>query len=108
MACMKANKKYLEARNLTYEEFPQKFAWKTDFEEWCLRKWDFAIGRLYNIASSSDHYYLRLLLAIVKGCTYDEYIRTINGEKYEKLRDTCFTIRLLDDNNEYINGIIEQ
>ena len=52
-------------------------------------------------------YYLRFLLNVVKGATSYEDIRKVNGVQYETFRDTCYALGLLDDDKEYIDGIIE-
>ncbi|KAH7520856.1 hypothetical protein FEM48_Zijuj08G0190200 [Ziziphus jujuba var. spinosa] len=45
-AWMDANKKYVEARELTYAEFPTRFVWKSSEREQHPRKHGFAIGRI--------------------------------------------------------------
>ncbi|XP_047953329.1 uncharacterized protein LOC125199313, partial [Salvia hispanica] len=103
---MDANKKYLQGRDLIYSEFPTKFVWKEGC--WQLRKKKFAIGRLFHIApGSGELYYLRCMLNIVRGATSYEEIRTVNGIQHATFRDACFALGLLDDDKEYIDGIIE-
>ena len=63
-----ANRKYAEARELTYAEFPTKFVWKSGTREWVPRKRGFAIGRIAHIQPSGDElYFLRVLLNWVRG-----------------------------------------
>ncbi|XP_047949388.1 uncharacterized protein LOC125195255 [Salvia hispanica] len=103
---MEANKIYSEGRNLTYGEFPSKFVWKKN--HWQPRKQRYSIGRLFYVApGSGDMYYLRCLLNVVKGATCFEDLRVVNGVQYDTFRDACFAIGLLDDDKEYIDGIIE-
>ncbi|XP_042067055.1 uncharacterized protein LOC121810326 [Salvia splendens] len=103
---MEANKIYSEGRNLTYGEFPTKFVWKT--HHWQPRKQRFSIGRLFYVApGSGDIYYLRCLLNIVKGATSYEDIRCVNGVQYDTFRDASYALGLLDDDKEYVDGIIE-
>ncbi|XP_042027196.1 uncharacterized protein LOC121774371 [Salvia splendens] len=103
---MEANKIYSGGRNLTYGEFPTKFVWKT--HHWQPRKQRFSIGRLFYVApGSGDIYYLRCLLNIVKGATSYEDIRCVNGVQYDTFRDACYALGLLDDDKEYVDGIIE-
>ncbi|CAH9118153.1 unnamed protein product, partial [Cuscuta epithymum] len=69
-AWMEANKKYPEARLLTYAEFPQKFVWKKKTREWTPRKQAFAIGRIYYVhPGSGESYYIRCLLNHIRGAT---------------------------------------
>ncbi|KAF7807937.1 uncharacterized protein G2W53_040098 [Senna tora] len=67
-----------------------------------------SIGRLYYVApGSGELHYLRLLLTFIKGPTCYEDIRTINGVVYPTFKDACYVMGLLDDDKEYIEGIIE-
>ncbi|XP_042005673.1 uncharacterized protein LOC121754362 [Salvia splendens] len=103
---MEENKLYSEGRNLTYGEFPTKFVWKKD--HWQPRKQRYSVGRLFYVAlGSGDMYYLRCLLNTVKGATCYEDLRFVNGVQYHSFRDACFALGLLDDNKEYIDGIVE-
>ena len=43
---MEANRKYPEARELTYADFPTKFFWVLKTKEWQTRDIGFAIGRI--------------------------------------------------------------
>ncbi|XP_048623621.1 uncharacterized protein LOC106398612 [Brassica napus] len=56
-----ANRKYAEARELTYAEFPTKFVWKSGTREWVPRKRGFAIGRIAHIQPSDACYALGLM-----------------------------------------------
>ena len=108
LAWFEANKKYPDARLLTYPEFPTKFVWKKKKREWTPRKQGFAIGRLRFVPpGSGDLYYMRLLLNIICGATCYEDLRFVNGAQHNSFRDACYALGLLDDDKEYINGIIE-
>lgn len=107
-AWMEANKKYEEARNLTYAEFPTKFVYKEDKQEWTCRKKGFAIGRINHVPpGTGEDFYLRMLINFQKGCKCYEDIRTINGMQYPSFKDACYSLGLLDDDKEYIDGIKE-
>ncbi|XP_042005880.1 uncharacterized protein LOC121754618 [Salvia splendens] len=106
LAWMEANKIYSQGRDLTYGEFPTKFVWKKN--HWEPRKQRYSIGRLFYVApGSGDMYYLRCLLNIVKGASSYEDIRCVNGVQYATFRDACFALGLLDDDKEYVHGIVE-
>ncbi|KAG8372400.1 hypothetical protein BUALT_Bualt12G0062300 [Buddleja alternifolia] len=63
-----ANKKYAEARTLTYAEFLAACVWKQDRKEWVKRKHGKCIGRLpLAYANYGEKYYLRMLLYKVRG-----------------------------------------
>ncbi|XP_042065404.1 uncharacterized protein LOC121808911 [Salvia splendens] len=103
---MEVKKLYSEGRNLTYGEFPTKFVWKKD--HWDPRKQRYSVGRLFYVAlGSGDMYYLRCLLNVVKGAICYEDLRFINGVQYDSFIDACFALGLLDDDKEYIDGIVE-
>ncbi|XP_061346787.1 uncharacterized protein LOC133292402 [Gastrolobium bilobum] len=42
-----------------------------------------------------------------KGCTSYEDLRTINGVMFPTFKDACYSLGLLDDDNEYIDAIKE-
>ncbi|XP_042051270.1 uncharacterized protein LOC121796497 [Salvia splendens] len=66
------------------------------------------IGRLFYVAPESDDmYYLRCLLNVVKGATCYEDLRFVNGVQHDTFRDAWFVLGLLDDDKEYIDGIVE-
>ncbi|CAH9068975.1 unnamed protein product [Cuscuta epithymum] len=107
-AWMDANKKYPEARLLTYAEFPQKFVWKKETREWAPRKQAFAIGRVYYVhPGSGESYYIRCLLNHIRGATSHEELRTLNGVTYDTFRDACYALGLLDDDREFIDAFNE-
>lgn len=105
---MEANKKYEEARQLTYVEFPTKFVWIQKSQSWEKRKREYAIGRIYYAhPSSGEKYYLRMLLNTVKGSRTFEEIRTIDGVIHETYKSACQALGFLDDDNEWIECINE-
>nr|XP_010911187.1 uncharacterized protein LOC105037195 [Elaeis guineensis] len=107
-AWLEANKKYSEARNLTYADFPTRFVFKKDIHQWSSRKYGFSIGKLYYTPpESGEIYYLRTLLNIVKGPTCYEDIKIVDGVHYCSFKDACYAMGLLDDEKEYIDGIVE-
>ncbi|XP_042029804.1 uncharacterized protein LOC121776687 [Salvia splendens] len=70
--------------------------------------WMYSIGRLFYVPpGSGDMYYLRCLLNVVRGATSYEDIKCVNGIQYATFRDACYALGLLDDDKEYIDGIIE-
>ncbi|XP_057764030.1 uncharacterized protein LOC131008561 [Salvia miltiorrhiza] len=105
-----ANKMYAEAKEFTYPEFPTKFVWKIteNHRRWEPRKQGVSIGRLYYVPpGSGESFYLRCLLNIVRGATSYEDIRCVNGVQYSTFREACYALGLLEDDKEYIDGIVE-
>ncbi|KAF7835337.1 ATP-dependent DNA helicase PIF1 [Senna tora] len=105
-AWFEENKVYPIARHLTYAQFPTKFVFKTDSREWTIRKSGRSIGRFFYVQpGSGELYYLRVLLTFVKGATSFKDIRTIHGVLHPTYKDECYSLGLLDDDKEYIDGI---
>ncbi|XP_060668436.1 uncharacterized protein LOC132799352 [Ziziphus jujuba] len=105
-ALMDANKKYVEARELTYAEFPTRFVWKSSERAWHPRKHGFAIRRMFFVPlGCGNMYYLRILLNIVRGLRNFEEIMNRNGIQYNSLRDACYALGLLDDDKEYFDDL---
>ncbi|XP_057808736.1 uncharacterized protein LOC131023211 [Salvia miltiorrhiza] len=104
-----ANKIYPEARKLTYAEFPTRFVWHAKkINAWELRKERYSIGRVvYLPPGSGEMYYLRCLLNIVRGPTCYADIRTVNVIVYGSFKEACYAMGLLNDDREYIDGIVE-
>ena len=92
------------ARQLTYQEFPQKLVWDRNKKRWAVRKQDrFSIGRMHSASpTSGERFYLRTLLTIVKGSTSFEDLRTIAGVIYPTFRDACIAYGLLEDDGEWV------
>ncbi|KAF7831674.1 hypothetical protein G2W53_014007 [Senna tora] len=108
LAWFEANKHYLAARELTYAQMPTMFVFKVESRQWCIRKADHSIGRLYYVPPGrGELHYLRVLLTFVKDPTCFEDIRTLNGVLYPTYKATCYAMGLLDDDKEYVDGITE-
>ncbi|KAK9733232.1 hypothetical protein RND81_04G053500 [Saponaria officinalis] len=98
----------LDARELTYSEFPSKFVWIEKTRRWKPRDNGFAIGRVYHSSPGcGERYFMRMLLNIIKGPTCYEDIRTINGITYPSFREAFYALGLLGDDKEYVDAIVE-
>jgi len=105
---METNKKHEDARELTYPEFPTKWAWHAKEKQWARRKRGKKIGRIYNAhPASGERYYLGVLLNTAKGCTSFEDIRTVNGVVHSSYKSACHALGFLNDDKEWINCIKE-
>ncbi|GAU47014.1 hypothetical protein TSUD_403240 [Trifolium subterraneum] len=101
LAWMDASKRYPEARNLTYGEFPTKFVWNKQKRAWTPRKQGYSIGRLHFVPpGSGQKFYLRILLNYAKGPTCFDDIKTINNVKYTSFKEACFAAGLMDVSNQ--------
>ena len=76
--------------------------------EWQPRQRKFSIGRIFFVSlGCGEMYYLRSILNIVRGPTNNDEMKTVNGIRHNSFRDTCYALGLLDDDKEYIDGIVE-
>jgi hypothetical protein len=108
LAWMESNKEYPEGRHLTYGQYPSMFTYDTDGRFWKPRRRGGSVGRLTFIPQSNrDIFYLRLLLNVQAGCTSFEDLKTVNGRVYDSFREACVALKLLEDDLEFINAIIE-
>ncbi|KAK9742462.1 hypothetical protein RND81_03G174700 [Saponaria officinalis] len=97
-----ANKENVDARHLTYAEFPTKWVWDKETKTWKPRKKGRTIGRIYFAPpNSGELYYLRLLLNIVKGDTSYADIRTVDGVIHPSYKAACNALGLLDGDDEW-------
>ena len=72
------------------------------------RKQGFVIGRFHYVPSSSGElYFLRILLTKVRGPTSYEDILVVNGLVHKTFREVGYSLRLLDDDKEFIQAIKE-
>jgi hypothetical protein len=96
------NKNYQEARQLTYCEFPRYWRWDNSNKKWIKQKHGFQIGRIYYVNPiEGEHFYLRMLLMVVKGAKDYKDIRTYNGTVYQTFKEACAARGLLNDDNEW-------
>jgi len=76
--------------------------------EWHRCKKGDTIGRVYfPHPTSSERYYLRMLLNIVKGPTSYKEIRTVNSILYDSFKSACVARGLLEDDNEWNEALAE-
>jgi len=105
---MECNKKYAEARELTYAQFVSKFVYVKKDRCWKPRKMGNTIGRLIWVPpSTGEVFYLRRMLTHVRGPTSYIDIRTINNVIYSTFREACLALGILADDTEYVEAIKE-
>ncbi|XP_076947742.1 uncharacterized protein LOC143619778 [Bidens hawaiensis] len=105
---MKCNQNHANVCKLTYVEFPTEFVWHALPRRWEERKSGFSIGRIHAVSlAAGDAYFLRILLNRVKDPKSFEEILTVNGRLQPSFGDACYTIGLLEDDQEYIEAIEE-
>ncbi|XP_035838895.1 uncharacterized protein LOC110906904 [Helianthus annuus] len=106
---MNCNKVDEFSRTLRYVQFPGYYVWNAKNRKWNRRKHPYgSIGRIHYVPPSlGDCYYLRILLNHIKGPTYFEDIKTVDGQVFQTFKDACFARGLLDDDKEYVNAVKE-
>jgi len=103
-----ANKKYEDARKLTYCEFPQEWTWNVKNRKWTKRQQKFKIGRLYYVNPiEGERFYLRMLLMIVEGAKNYDDLKTYNGTTYQTFKEACTARGLLKDDKEWYDTFSE-
>jgi hypothetical protein len=102
-----ANRRYPDARILTYINFPSKWIWDGQAKKWKRRQVDkkmfgLPIGRIYNVhPTTNELFYLRLLLTVVPGAMSFEDLRTYHGTLYHTFKEACQARGLVGDDNEW-------
>src|SRR5713101_6951206 len=105
----KANQDYPDtAPQYLYQDFPQHFVWEAKGHLWKPRKQGFAIGCMYFVhPSAGEHFYLRMLLTIIRGAKDWVDLRIFNGVEYPTYKATCFARGLLEDDGEWDQCLME-
>ncbi|XP_039772144.1 uncharacterized protein LOC120640381 [Panicum virgatum] len=102
------NKKYPEARDLTYLEFPSKWCWLKDKRVWEPWVYGSKIGRLYYVHPSvGERYYLCMLLMVVKGAQSYDDLKTYNGSLHPTFKAARAARGLLGSDQEWYNAFDE-
>jgi hypothetical protein len=108
LALMESNVRYPHGRHLTYGQYPLLFRFDKDGCFWKPRQKGGSVGRLTFIPHSNrDLFYLRLLLNVQAGCRSYEDLKIVNGCVYDSFREACGALRLLEDDREFIDSILE-
>ena len=105
---IECNKKYQEARCLTYSQIVTKFVYVKKERCWKPRKMGNTIGRLIWVPpSSGELFYLRRMLTHGKGPLSFKDIRTVKNIVYTTFREACLALGVLSDDTEYVGAIKE-
>ncbi|GKD66802.1 uncharacterized protein Tco_1308910 [Tanacetum coccineum] len=96
------------ACSLLYVEIPRYYVWNQKKRIWTLRKQGKSLGRIHHVPPSwGELYYLRTILNKVRGPMEWDDLKKVDDVLYLTYRDACYARRLLQDDNEYIDGILE-
>lgn len=104
-----ANQTHLEARELTYPQFPTKWRWKKKIRTWEKRREKRPkIGRMHYVhPSAGERYYLRLLLLTVKGAVSFANLRYHNNMYHPTFKEACRSRGLIGDDQEWYDAFDE-
>ncbi|XP_074298906.1 uncharacterized protein LOC141629882 [Silene latifolia] len=95
-----ANSKQKEGPRYLYSEFPEHFLWNGKRKEWKARDRGVAIGRVAHAApGEGERYYLKLLLAHVRGPTSFEDLLTFEGIIYTSFQEASLKRGILEQDN---------
>ncbi|GJX10307.1 uncharacterized protein Tco_0200166, partial [Tanacetum coccineum] len=108
LAWMDCNEKDVHAQKHLYVEFPKYYVWNQTDRIWTPRKQGKSIGRIHHVPPSwGELFYLRRLLNHVRGARKWEDFKEFEGIVYPTCKEACYARGLLEDNKEFIKGIIE-
>ena len=107
-AWFKINQSNPDARNTTYQNFPQTWVYDSKRKVWKPIQQGQAISCMYFASpSSGERFYLQLLLTVVTGATSFANLCTVNNIPYNTFKEACFALGLLEDDYEWIQCLQE-
>ncbi|GJW25506.1 putative PIF1 DNA helicase/replication protein A1-like protein [Tanacetum coccineum] len=105
---MQLNQTDTFARSLLYVEIPRYFVWNQKQRVWTRRKQGKSLGRIHHVPPSwGEVYYLRAILNKVRGPMEWDDLKKVDDVLYPTYRDACYARGLLQDDKEYIDGLLE-
>nr|GFB84183.1 hypothetical protein [Tanacetum cinerariifolium] len=105
---MELNQTDTFARTLLYVEIPKFYVWNQKQRIWTRRKQSKSLGRIHHVPLSwGELYYLRAILRKVRGPMEWDDLKKVDDVLYPTYRDACYARGLLQDDKEYIDGILE-
>lgn len=108
LAWMETNKTDTFAQTLLYVEFPKYYVWKPQELKWHLRQRGESLGHIHHVPPSwGEIFYLRILLNKIKGVKEWVELKTYDDVVYPTYKDACIARGLLENDKEYIDGILE-
>ncbi|GJV28743.1 ATP-dependent DNA helicase RRM3-like protein [Tanacetum coccineum] len=105
---MELNKTDPFVRSLLYVEIPRYYVWNQKRGIWTLGKQGKSLGRIHHVPTSwGELYYLRTILNKVRGPMEWGDLKKVGDVLYPTYKDACYARGLLQDDKEYIDGILE-
>ena len=111
----KLNRSDQEARQYLYMEIPEHYTWNDEKREWKKRvqqpkggEVPRMIGRMCNVSVvQGERFYLKLLLAHVRGPQSEEDLKVYGGKTYTTFKEAALATGLLEDDGEWIAAMHE-
>lgn len=102
-----------EARQYLYMDIPEHYTWNEQKKEWKKRLRQpeervipRMIGRMCNVSVvQGERFYLKLLLAHIRGPQNYEDLKMYGGTKYNTFKETALALGLLEDDGEWITAM---
>nr|GEY94133.1 hypothetical protein [Tanacetum cinerariifolium] len=105
---MELNQTDTFARTMLYVEIPKFYVWNLKHRIWTRRKQGKSLGRIHHVPPSwGELYYLCAILNKVRGPMEWDDLKKVDDVLYPTYRDACYARGLLQDDKEYIDGILE-
>ena len=109
LAFFKLNRSDPEARQYLYMEIPEHYTWNDQKQEWKKRLQQTKggevprmIGRMCNVSViQGERFYLKMLLAHVRGPQNYEDLKMFEGNMYSTFKDAALARGLLEDDGEW-------
>jgi hypothetical protein len=102
------NRVDVNARDLFYSQFPNKYVRDPKQKEWIIRSRGFCLGRIvYVHPAAGELYFLRMLLNHVRGAKSFEDLRKVSGTIFPTFQLACKALGLLGDDKEWSDAFGE-
>ena len=96
---------YPQAKDLTYQDFPNYYSWNTKDKLWNRRKrphMSECVGRMFTTSpTAGELFYLRILLTKRKGISSFNDMLTVNNVQYISFKETSNILGYLINDNEW-------
>ena len=108
VAWMELNQTDKKAQKLLYHEIPQHYVWIQEDRKWVERQKGTCLGRVHHVSPAFEEmFYLRVLINKVRGPKHWNDFKKFENVTYATYKDACQARGLLEDDKEYIDGLLE-
>ena len=105
---MQLNQTDTKAQKLLYHEIPQHYVWRQEDRKWVERQKGTCLGRVHHVSIAfGELFYLRVLINKVRGPKDWVDFKKFENVTYATYKEACQARGLLEDDKEYIDGLLE-